>query len=252
MKLFIYGHTDLYSNLQEAKWGQHFVTKEDVDPEKDTIQYISRSQYARRSKHFNSGRVKYFVKDITDWATKKGLMYIGSKADDVIRPSIGRSGTQGTEWVKGSIDEHKANLDKFLFEQDQKLPQAALGTIQYLDSVETIEQFRKGARKVLWGKCPRYSKTITSGVIPTELESNLVIVTSYVQTVFGSFAKDYFKFEQFKQFTHIDTKRADYQEVITQLVKDGKKVMAYLSVCPGGERQNRYDFFKSINADKFW
>ncbi len=28
--------------------------------------------------------------------------------------------------------------------------------------------------------------------------------------------------------------------------------MAYLSVCPGGERQNRYDFFRTINADKFW
>ena len=252
MKLFIYGHRDLDNNLEETKWGQHFVTKEGVDPEKDTIQYISRSQYARRSKHFNTGRVKYYIKDITDWATKKGLMYIGSKADDVIRPSIGRSGTQGTEWVKGSIDEHKANLDKFLFEQDQELPQAALGTIQYLDSVKTIKQFRQGARKVLWGKCPRYSKTITSGVVSTELGSDLVIVASYVQTVFGSFEKDYFKFEQFKQFTHIDTKRSDYQEVITQLLNEGKKVMAYLSVCPGGERQNRYDFFSTVDADKFW
>lgn len=252
MKLFIYGHKDLDNQLEEAKWGQHFVTKEDVDPTKDTVDYIRRSQYARRSKHFNSGRVKYYTVDITDWATKKGLMYIGSKADDAIRPSIGRTGTQGTEWVKGLIDEHKANLDKFLFEQDQILPNAGLGTIQYLDCVETIKQFKNGACKILWGKCPRYSKTITSGVIPTELGSELVIVTSYVQTVFGSFAGDFFKFEQFKQFTHVDTKRSDYQEVITQLLKEGKKVMAYLSVCPGGERENRYDFFKNINADKFW
>jgi len=252
MKLFIYGHRDLDNQLEETKWGQHFVTNENVDPVEDTIKYIRQKQYPRRGKHFDSGRVRYHIEEITDWATKNNLMYIGSKADDVIRPSISRPGTQGTEWGKGSFDEHVANLNKFLFEQDQVLPNAGLGTIQYLDCVETIKQFKNGARKVLWDKCPRYAKTITSGVIPTELESDLVIVTSYVQTVFGSFAGDFFRFEQFKQFTHIDTKRLDYQEVITKLLKEGKKVMAYLSVCSGGERQTRYDFFNNINADKFW
>lgn len=253
MRLFVYGHRDLDSSLEETKFGQHFAKGAyHEDPNIDTELYIKRSQYPRRSKHFDSGRVKFFYTDITDWAEKKGVFYIGSKADDIIRPNIGRPGSQGTEWIKGSIEDHEKALNQFLFEQDQTLPQAGLGTIQYLDSVQTINQFRQGDRKILWDKCPRYSKTITSGVIPTELGSNLVIVTSYVQTVFSSFAKDYFKFDQFKQFTHIDTKREDYKEVIIKLLKQGKKVMAYLSVCPGGERQNRYDFFNTINADKFW
>ena len=229
-----------------CKFGQHWV-KSGVDPQTSCDKRVKTSLDV--SSHVEWDLVKdrgIQIWDVTDYAKSIGKFDKKAKVDDHIRKIIGfRQGTIG-EWHTLDQIHMSIKVSKFLSENGQALISAGLSTDQYEQAEKVVDAYNNGSRTILSELCARFGKTIWSSAVATETEQELVVVASYVKTVFASFASDIARFEQFKEYVHIDTGEADYQKKIRQAFKDGKKVFAYLSLCGGGKRQERIDFLFSL------
>jgi hypothetical protein len=243
MRMMVYNHFDTASNLQESKFGDHFVSKDCTYEEavEDTIKYM-RTQYPRRARHFDSDAVLKKVWDISDFAKSQDKFYGASKIDDVIRPAIGSPGTQGKEYHKLGFDELNMRVNLFLAKQGQPLIEAGLSTKQYEVAEEVVDALNNGARCILAELCARFGKTIWSGAVAVEMNVDIVVVASYVKTVFTSFATDLVQFQQFANYVHVDMGVDGYKEKIEHALANNKKVFAYLSLANGTKRQERIDY----------
>jgi hypothetical protein len=248
-RMMVYNHFDPLVN--ESKFGDHFVNKDCTYKEAvaDTLKYM-RTQYPRRARYFDSGKVLKQVWDVSEFAKVKDKFYGASKIDDVIRPAIGKPGTQGKEYHLLPFEELNTRVNIFLAKQGQPLIEAGLSTKQAEVAEEVLANFEKGNRVILAELCARFGKTIWSGAIAVEQNTDLVVVASYVKTVFTSFASDLVKFQQFANHVHIDCGDADYQEKINRTLEKSQKVFAYLSLANGSKRQERIDFLFDNNASK--
>lgn len=248
-RMMVYDHFDPL--IGEPKFGDHFVNRDCTYEEAvaDTIRYM-RTQYPRRGSYFDSDAVLKKVWDVSEFAKSQGKFYGASKIDDVIRKAIGNPGTQGKEYHSISFDELNLIVNQFLAKQGQPLIVAGLSTKQYEVAEEVIDLFNTGSRIVLAELCARFGKTIWSGSIAVEKEVALVVVASYVKTVFSSFAGDLTSYQQFADYAHVDTGVVDYQEKISSALNAGKKVFAYLSLCNGDLRQERIDFLFDVKCSK--
>ena len=239
--MMVYAHFDPL--LNETKFGDHFVS-EDLTPEEaeqHTIRYM-RSQYPRRARYFDSDEVLKKVWDISEFAKSQDKFYGASKIDDVIRPAIGKPGKQGKEYHALHFNDVCFKVNRFLAKQGQPLIDAGLSTLQYEVAEEVLTHFNNGSRCILAELCARFGKTIWSGAVAVETDVDLIVVASYVKTVFTSFATDLVQFNQFADYVHVNTSDKDYQEKIDKAFAEGKRVFAYLSLCNGGKRQERIDF----------
>lgn len=248
-RMMVYNHFDPL--VGESKFGDHFVNRDCTYEEavEDTIKYM-RTQYPRRARYFDSDEVKKKVWDISEFAKANDKFYGASKIDDVIRPVIGSLGTQGKEYHKLNFEELNMKVDLFLAKQGQPLINAALSTKQYEVAEEVVNLFNTSSRIVLAELCARFGKTIWSGAVAVEMNVDLVVVASYVKTVFTSFGTDLVQFQQFANYVHVDTGQADYQKKIDKALKEGKKVFAYLSLANGSKRQERINFLFAQKCSK--
>jgi len=239
--MMVYAHYDPL--IKETKFGDHFVSSECTYEEAvaDTIKYM-RTQYPRRARYFDSDEVLKKVWDVSEYAKSQDKFYGASKIDDVIRPAIGKPGKQGKEYHALDFETCNIKVNTFLAKQGQKLIDAGLSTKQFEVAEEVIAKFEQGCRCVLAELCARFGKTIWSGAVGVEMEAELIVVASYVKTVFTSFASDLTQFNQFSQYVHIDTGDVNYQQKINKALEQGKKVFAYLSMANGSKRQERIDF----------
>jgi hypothetical protein len=233
----------------ECKFGQRWV-KSGLDPQKDCEKRVRESLGVRKDRFPDIQARGVQVWDVTDFAVDVDMMDKKAKVDDHIRKQIGfRKGTTG-EVHTIPQELMSVKVSKFLSEQGQELMSAGLSTDQYEQADMVVDAYNNGSRTVLSELCARFGKTIWSSAVATETEQELVVVASYVKTVFTSFASDIARFEQFKEYVHVDTGEADYQSKIRQAFKDGKKVFAYLSLCGGGKRQERIDFLFSLRKKR--
>lgn len=248
-RMMVYNHFDPL--VGESKFGDHFVNRDCTYEEavEDTIRYM-RTQYPRRARYFDSDEVLKKVWDVSDFAKSQNKFYGASKIDDVIRPAIGKPGKQGKEYHKLSFEDLNMKVDLFLAKQGQDLIEAGLSTLQYRVAEEVLAHFAGSSRCILAELCARFGKTIWSGAVAVELDTDLVVVASYVKTVFTSFATDLVQFNQFANYAHIDTSKADYQDQINKALSQGKKVFAYLSLCNGSKRQERIDYLFGQSCSK--
>jgi len=248
-RMMIYAHYDPL--IKETKFGDHFV-KEDMsyeDAVAHTIRYM-RSQYPRRAQYFDSDEVKKRVWDISEFAKEQDRFYGASKIDDVIRPNIGYQGKQGREYHRLGFEELCFKVDEFLKEQNQPLIVAGLSTAQFEAALETVQAFTRGAKTILADLCARFGKTIWSASVAVEEDTELVVVASYIKTVFASFANDIVKFEQFREYVHVDMGDADYQNKIDAAFKKGKRVFAYISLCSGSKRKERFEYIFGLKQKR--
>jgi len=241
-KMMVYAWIDLDGNKGEVKFGDHFVSGKVTNEEakKHTVKYI-RTQFPRRGKHFDSNRVQTHVWDISKYAKKCKKFYKASKIDDVIRPAIGHYGTVGKEFHTCSFDEVINSVNSELVRAKQPLVQAKLSTKQYNIAEEIINMF-EDKQIILAELCARFGKTIWSASVVTEMQAEIVVVASYIKTVFSSFEKDMKMFEQFKHYEHIDLSSENYEEQVQDAINNGKSVVAYLSLANGDLRQDRIDY----------
>lgn len=127
-----------------------------------------------------------------------------------------------------------------------------LNTTQFNQLATAIKLYRNGSRKILADLCARFGKTIWSAAVGRMLDVDVTIVSAYVKTVFASFGSDLIKYKQFANYIHVKMEDTDSQKKIKNALKEGKKVIAYLSLCPGSQRDIRIEFLGKLKCSKFW
>lgn len=247
-RMFVYNWEDT-TEPGISKLGERWVFA-GKDPEEDCKHRIRESLAVQKWK-YDAGHIRIVaIWDVTELAKKVGRYYKGARMDDYIREYVGyRKGTR-TEAHNLSGDEMRVKVNKVLTKLGQPLHKVGLSTNQYQVAEETVKHFKNGIKVILLNACPRFGKTLASGAVAKEMDVNLVIVASYVTTVFTSFQGDLTSFEQFTSYEHVDTRDADYQKQINNALKTGKKVIAYLSLSGSSKRQERIDFLFGKKTSK--
>jgi len=233
----------------ECKFGERWVLA-GQDPEAECYKRIRESLGVRKD-IFDQGGVRIVATwDVTDAAKEADRYYQRSRMDDYLREFIGHRKGRTGEVHKLDGDDMKVRVNRLLSKLGQPLITAGLSTKQYEVAEEVLEHLNNGKKTILAELCARFGKTIWSGAVAVEKEVDIIIIASYVQTVFRSFATDLTSFEQFANYAHIDTKDTDYQEQISNALSNGKKVFVYLSLANGSKRQERIDFLFNQTFDK--
>ena len=242
MMLYVWSEQD---KPDECKFGERFV-KANTSAEASVRKRV-RESLAVRKDLLKTGVVTIdHYWDVTDWAHKVGRMYKGAHMDDHVRAFVGyRKNTTGEIHTLSSSD-LILKVNRLIAQQNQPLPQAALSTLQAEMAEQVLLAFDADKQVVLAELCARFGKTIWSGTVARELESSLVIVASYVKTVFASFAKDLTSFEQWAPYAHVDTQDANWQQQVTEAFDAGKRVIAYVSMAPGGKRDTRIQWLMKV------
>lgn len=237
------------SNPNEVKFGERWVFA-GQDPAVEVRKRVKESLGVRKDLINDGSVIIDSIWDVTDLAKKVNRYYKASRVDDFLREKIGfRKGSTG-EIHKLSAPDMKLRVNKLLSKLGQPLIEAGLSTKQYEVAEEVLDSYSKGNRVVLAELCARFGKTIWSGAVAVEQGSDLIIIASYVKTVFTSFATDLTSFNQFSDYEHVDTGSDDYQDQITVALESGKKVFAYLSLANGKKRQDRIDFLFNQKVNK--
>jgi len=244
------------NEADRCKLGETFM-KDNSDPSFEQTQAAAwsriREDLGTRKYLIAQGRIKLIgVWDVTHWAIDLGKHIRGSHAymDDHIRSKIGHRLEGSREYHAASADYIKIKIEKLLISQHQPLPEVKLSSAQSEVLHEIVTNVNAGKRTFLAELCPRFGKTILTGALISELNTQLNIIVSYIQTSFASFERDLTGHDQFREYIHVDTSFADYQEKIEAALNDGKKVVAYLSMCNSTLRQGRIDYLFSRETTK--
>lgn len=232
-----------------CKFGERWVFA-GQDPKTEILKRIKSSLGVRKDL-LNDGTVELFhYWDVTDYAKKYNRYYKQSRVDDHIRPHIGfRKGSTG-EIHELPPSEVKLKVDRLLSKLDQPLPKVGLSAWQSHAAEQTLQAIDADKKTIVAELCARFGKTIWSGVLVRETARPLTIIASYVLTSFSSFEKDLSGYEQFKDLVVIDTADPEYQEVIDTALTQGKQVVAFLSMCSGGKRQQKIDYLFNKDVDR--
>jgi len=243
----LYVWEDLDAPEAEQKFGDHFSQTETLELAfKDTERYV-RGSLGRQKHKFDEGRVVvHKMWNATEYAKLKGRFGVHQKVDDVVRPVIGHHVQADVHRI--DADTLIERVNKELIRHNQTLPIAGLSQNQFTAIENVISAISAGKRTVVAELCARFGKTIWSGAMIRETNSQLTIVCSYVLTVFASFKKDLTSFEQFRDLVLVDTSDSDYQEQIDLGLASGKQVVAFLSMCSGGRRQEKIDYLFNIDV----
>lgn len=112
----------------------------------------------------------------------------------------------------------------------------------------------QAALSILANLCARFGKTLWAGALAFMLkEYQIVVVNSYVKTSFYSFLNQWGKSQQLKQeFVQINTEHKNWKIDLNNAITEGKRVVLFLSLCPGNNRQDRIDYISSLNVKRFW
>lgn len=237
------------TNPNECKFGERWV-KEGLDPKTDCLKRIKESLGVRKDL-FNAGVVQLnWFGDVHEYAEKVGRAYMHGRVDDEIRNHIGfRKGTTG-EVHELPADEMIARVSKVLAKAGAPLPVVGLAAWQYNAAENVLTAISEGKRTIVAELCARFGKTIWGGVLARETEADITIIASYVQTVMSSFKKDLSQYDQFRDFVVVDMKDDDYQDQVKAARADGQQVIALISMCKGGKRQERIDFLFGCEGSK--
>lgn len=112
----------------------------------------------------------------------------------------------------------------------------------------------KSALSILANLCARFGKTLWAGALAYMLKDyQVVVVNSYVKTSFYSFLNQWGKSRQLKQeFVQVNTEHKNWKEDLDNAIAEGKRVVLFLSLCQGNNRQDRIDYIASLNVKRFW
>ena len=250
-RMMTYAWNDQDNILNETKYGDHFVSEDLTEEEAvaHTIAYM-RTQFPRRARHFDSGRVQYTTWDVSEIAKAEDKFYGGSKIDDVIREHIGRPGTQGKEFHALPFDELVYRVNKYINTTKQPRPSVGLSQWQYDAAENVIAAVAHNHRIIMAELCARFGKTLWAGALAIETNAQITIVASYVLTSFSSFAKDLTSFEQFRNLEVIDSASPTYQRDINAALNARRQVVVFLSMCGSAKRQDRIDFLFGLKQNR--
>lgn len=247
-RMFVYIWEDA-DDTNECKFGERWV-KAGLDPVEDCADRVYASLGVRKDRARDGKINLVWVADVSDIAKKENRFAMQKRMDDFLREQIGfRKGATG-EVHTLPAQEMKGRVADLLRKFNQPLIEAGLSTMQYNTAAEVIDSFQAGNRVILAELCARFGKTIWSAAIAVEENVELVIVASYVKTVFTSFANDLKTFKQFTDYVHVDAADPEYKAKVDSALANGQKVFVYLSLCNGGKRQERIDYLFSLDVSR--
>lgn len=237
------------TNPDECKFGERWV--QPGEEPAASVRARVRESLGVRKDLLDTGVVTIdHIWDVSAHAAKVGRCQQHARMDDYVRAFVGyRKGSTGEVHSISSTD-LILRVNQYLASVDQPLPRAGLSTKQYEMATAALDAYQKGSQVVLAELCARFGKTIWSGAVARELDTQLVIVASYVKTVFASFAKDLTSFEQWAHYTHVDTQSEGWQTQVQHSLREGKPVVAYLSMCSGSQREARVKWLFSRKASR--
>jgi hypothetical protein len=245
-RMFVYAWY-LKTNEKETKFGQRFVFA-GQDPYVECLKRI-RESFDTRKDLFDDGTVVVAeIWDVTEMATKHGMMSVKSKFDDFLRKQIGR--VKQSEVHNMSADVLVEKVNDILRKESQPRPDVKLSTAQFDDAVTVLKGIKEGKRRILAELAARYGKTIWSSAIAIESGIPVIIVSSYVLTSFTSFKNDIRKFQQFQEIEIVDSQVKGYEEKVTKFIEQGKQVMVFVSLCNGRGRNERIKFLGGLEVQK--
>lgn len=178
----------------------------------------------------------------------------GGKIDDYIRRNFihTRIGNRG-DVHDMSEDELVTSVYNVIKKSDSVLPICSLSRSQFEQlhqTCSTIMSNKNGSVVIMAELCARFGKTIWAASVVLETKTKLSIITSYVLNSFSSFEKELRSFEQFKNIEVVDlSKDDDYENKISFHLKNGKQVVAFVSMCPGPNRDERIKTLFSLEND---
>lgn len=233
----------------EQKFGDHFSEASNLEAAfEETRKYI-RSTLGRQKHKYDEGRVViHKMWDATEYAKLKDRFGKNKKVDDVVRPVVGHHVQADVHRI--DADTLIERVNKELSKHGQPLPVAGLSQNQYTAAENVLKAIAEGKRTIVAELCARFGKTIWSGALVRETEANLTIIASYVLTSFSSFKKDLSSFEQFRDIELVEAGEPNWQQKIQKAQSENKQVVAFLSMCAGGRRQDKIDTLFSYPTNK--
>jgi hypothetical protein len=112
---------------------------------------------------------------------------------------------------------------------------------------DSIVAYKAGKLRQLFAAAARIGKTCMALALMRELNLPFMVFASYVTTSLNSMIQDAAKFAQFHNILVVDTRKNDYQQLISEGLAAGKQIVALLSMCNGDDRQERIDFLFKLN-----
>jgi hypothetical protein len=122
------------------------------------------------------------------------------------------------------------------------------GTLVGTTAIEIINLINSGFTKIAGQLATRFRKTLLGGILMAEMNWDLLIVTSYVKTVASSYFDQLKKYKVFgvDKFIFIDLgSDVEYKKKINKALKEGKKVIVYISSNTGSKRDERFKYIYS-------
>lgn len=248
--LYLYEDTD--SPETELKFGERFNDFPTLELAIEDVKKYIRSSQGRSKHKYDEGRIAVrYIRDASEYAKHFNRFKPHAKLDDFIRNKLVLG-----ERVSNTSEFHRfIEADEFIRRINNELnnyqnsPDVKLSTKQFDQLKNVIKALSNGALVILAELCARFGKTIWAGSLIREAEAQLTVITSYVLSSFYSFIKEFTSFQQFQDFVLVDTKDEDYKKRIKQGLEDGKQVIAFLSLCPGGLREDRVEFLYNKKID---
>tara|TARA_Y100000389_G_scaffold202034_1_gene246291 strand:- start:4104 stop:4994 length:891 start_codon:yes stop_codon:yes gene_type:complete len=153
-----------------------------------------------------------------------------------------------TEWIKFPEDACPTGTITLAIQFEQKDPNAGrvelmftLSQIKALD--KALEQYKNG-EILLAELCPRFGKTVWAMALFDHTDKQVMVVSSYVHSVFNSFKTDYARFTQFQ---HIAL--ADSIEQVNQNTANGLRSLVLVPLTDNFNRwKEKYDWVNKISS----
>ncbi len=179
---------------------------------------------------------------ITDWVAS-GLALTPNSDVDYIHRVLHKSGdavwtysenkqnSPGTEWSR--FDDHKLvpSLVRKCLDGNQSRIDLNL-TIWQLEVIDKLlTQKNDGLKFLMYELAARFGKTTTYLAFHQMVKEQVMILPSYVTTVFSSFENEIFKFNQFKDFILLDASNPYFHSQWLDAIQTDKKIVVITSLC---------------------
>lgn len=217
-----------------SKFGDTFVNPGE-DAHHEVINRIDQQGH----EHGESHKI-LAIWDVSDYARKFDKNTMRAKIDTAIANKIGLGPTRinSESNVKGGADLYRRDPDWVQCAVQHELDslncprmECGLTEWQYYAVGQTIDYKEAGANTIIADMCARSGKTIYTAASICELGNSVNVICSYVLNSITSFAKDIFKFEQFRNIEFIDTANENWKKMVNSALKNGKQVCAFVSMC---------------------
>ena len=230
------------------KVGDRYVYANVKDPEADCRVRIRQGLGCDKAA-MDDGRIRVIgYWDVTEYARAHGKLHPNGKIDLDIHKFI-PGHYRDDNFHVNDIEEVKAIITKEInrYSTAQQKPTLKLSPLQHNLMKASIAAYKAGKLRQLFAAAARIGKTCVALALMRELNLPCMVFASYITNSLNSLIQDAAKFAQFHSILVVDTRKDDYQKLISEGLAAGKQVVALLSMCNGPDRQERIDFLFKLN-----